>query len=213
MQRLKDEPYHATIEIVNEQCKGLGIIKEFGIKQCALVDVRNLPNGSTRHLIRFRSSEMHRIPESSPKMRVSRKSSKEMFLWFDTDGCDVCRTILATDSFLISGRKLEGSIITYSFVAPTPEAFKKVMTRLEKVGLKPKIVEAGKFQPKGGALTQKQERALWLALKMGYFDYPRKLHTTELSQRLGLGPSTLSETIRRGMRRLLENHFETQHQL
>ena len=207
---MQDEPYHATIEIVNTQCKGLGIIKELGIKQCALVDVRNLPNGLTRHLIRFPSSEMHRIPkDSTHKMTISRKSSKETFLWFDTHGCDVCRTILATDSFLISGRKLEGSMILYSFVAPTPWAFEKAVTKLEEGGLKPKIVEAGKFQSKLKTLTQKQERVLWLALKMGYFDYPRKVHTSELSQRLGISSSTLSETIRRGTRRLLEDHFQS----
>jgi hypothetical protein len=209
MQRLRDEPYNATLEIVNTQCKGLGIIKDLGIKQCALVDVRNLPTGLTRHLIRFPSSEMRRIPKGSPhEINVSHKGAKETFLWFDTDGCDVCRTILATNSFLVSGRKLEGSVIVYSFVAPTHEAFKKVLTKLEESGLKPKIVEAGMLQPKGKTLTQKQERVLWLALKMGYFDYPRKVYTSELSQRLGIGSSTLSETIRRGTRRLLEDHFE-----
>jgi len=210
MQRLRDEPYHATLEIVNTRCKGLGIIKDLGIKQCALVDVRNLPNGLTRHLIRSPSSEMRNIPKDSPhEINVSHKGDKETFLWFDTDGCDVCRTILATNSFLVSGRRLEGSMIVYSFVAPTPAAFKKVITKLEESGLKPKIVEAGKLHPKGKTLTEKQDRVLWLALKMGYFDYPRKVHTSELSQRLGIGSSTLSETIRRGTRRLLEDHFQS----
>jgi hypothetical protein len=195
---------------VNTRCKGLGIIKDLGIKQCALVDVRNLPNGLTRHLIRFPSSEIYRIPKDNPhEMNVSRKNDKETFLWFDTDGCDVCRNILATNSFLVSGRKLEGSMIVYSFVAPTSAAFKKVITKLEESGLKPKIVEAGKLQPKGKTLTEKQDRVLWLALKMGYFDYPRKVHTSDLSRRLGVGSSTLSETIRRGTRRLLEDHFES----
>jgi hypothetical protein len=153
---------------------------------------------------------MRNIPKGShQEINISHKGAKETFLWFDTDGCDVCRTILATNSFLVSGRKLEGSLITYSFVAPTPEAFKEILTKLEESGLQPKIVEAGKFQPEGKTLTRKQERVLWLALKMGYFDYPRKVHTSELSQRLGVGSSTLSETIRRGTRRLLENHFES----
>jgi len=109
----------------------------------------------------------------------------------------------------VSGRKLEGSVITYSFVAPTPEAFKEILTKLEESGLHPRIVEAGKFQPEGKTLTRKQERVLWLALKMGYFDYPRRVHTLELSQRLGIGSSTLSETIRRGTRRLLEDRLES----
>jgi hypothetical protein len=207
MQGLGKEPYHVTIEIVNRQCKGLGIIKDLGVKQCSLVDVRNLPTGLTRHLIKFPSSEMPRgIPHG---ITVSQRGDKETFLWFDTDGCDVCRTILATNSFLVSGRKLEGNMITYSFVAPTPEAFRMILSKLDEGGLTPKIVEAGSFQSEGKKLSRKQERVLWLALKMGYFDYPRKVHTSELSQRLGVGTSTLSETLRRGTRRLLEDHFKT----
>ena len=58
-------------------------------------------------------------------------------------------------------------------------------------------------------MTEKQERVLWLALKMGFFEFPRRITMLELSRRLGVGLSTLSEIIRRGIRRLLENHFET----
>jgi len=45
-------------------------------------------------------------------------------------------------------------------------------------------------------------------LKGGFFDYPRKIGMRELSAKLGIKPATLSETIRRGTRRLLEHHFE-----
>ncbi|MCK4634152.1 helix-turn-helix domain-containing protein, partial [Candidatus Bathyarchaeota archaeon] len=72
-----------------------------------------------------------------------------------------------------------------------------------------KILEVGKFQRRREILTEKQERALWLAFKMGFFKYPRNLTMQELSLRLGVSLSTLSETMRRGLRRLLEDHFET----
>lgn len=58
-------------------------------------------------------------------------------------------------------------------------------------------------------LTEKQERLLWLALKMGFLDYPRKINAVELSRRVGIRASTLSEITRRGIHRLLEQHFET----
>jgi predicted DNA binding protein len=50
---------------------------------------------------------------------------------------------------------------------------------------------------------------LRLAFKMGFFAYPRKIHMSELSRRLKIKSSTLSEISRRGIRRLLEHHFET----
>ena len=72
----------------------------------------------------------------------------------------------------------------------------------------PKILQVVKFKPKSRILTDKQERVLWLALKLGFFDYPRKINSIELSRRLGIAPSTLSEMTRRGMRKLLESYFE-----
>ncbi len=209
MQHFRDDPYHATIEVVNDQCKGLGIIKSLGIQQCKLLDVRSLPDGLTRHLISFPSSETYTIPqERRHEVMIRRKQGKETLLWFDTDGCGVCQTLLRTNSFLVSGRKFEGNTLVYSFVAPTLEAFQKALVQLEENGLNPKIIEAGTYRSKTKVLTEKQEKALWLGLKMGFFDYPRKVNTSELSQRLGIKPSTLSEILRRGMRRLLEYHYK-----
>jgi len=97
----------------------------------------------------------------------------------------------------------------YSFVAPNFEAFKSIVSTLEASGLKPKTLEVWKFRPRGKILTEKQERALWLGLKMGFFEFPRKITMLELSRVLGVKLSTLSEITRRGMRRLLKHHFET----
>jgi predicted DNA binding protein len=36
----------------------------------------------------------------------------------------------------------------------------------------------------GKVLTAKQEKVLWLAIKLGFFDVPRKIHTRELSKKL-----------------------------
>lgn len=66
----------------------------------------------------------------------------------------------------------------------------------------------GKFELKTAVLTEKQERIFWLALKGGFFDYPRKIGLRELAEKLGVQSSTLSEIMRRGTRRLLEHYFE-----
>jgi predicted DNA binding protein len=100
-------------------------------------------------------------------------------------------------------------IIVYSLVVPSFDAFREIISTVESKGLKPKILQLGKFKPEEKVLTRKQERALLLALKMGFFQVPRRITMRELSDKLEVGLSTLSEIIRRGMRRLLEDHFET----
>jgi predicted DNA binding protein len=205
-----DEPYHITLEIENRRCKGLKMLKDLGVQQYTLNDIRSLPEGSTRHLLRMPSKMIAEIPKDTfTKIRGSNKLEGKTSAWFDSDGCDVCKTILSQNSFLLSGRHVDGHTIIYSFVAPSFEAFQNIMSTLEAGGFEPKPLEVTKFKPKGKILTEKQERVLWLALKMGFFAFPRKINMLDLSRRLGVGLSTLSEIIRRGTRRLLENHFET----
>ncbi len=205
---LKDEPYHITIEIVNRNCKGLKMLRVLGVKKYALTDIRGLPGGLTRHLIKIPLDQINEINEGKfSKIRSSRKFGREAS--FDSDGCDVCNTIFTNNSFLISARHISDYTIVYNFVVPNFKAFKSIVSTLENSGLKPKILEVVRFKPKGKILTEKQERVLWLALKLGFFNYPRKVNTIELSRRLGIVPSTLSEITRRGIRRLLESHFKT----
>ena len=52
-------------------------------------------------------------------------------------------------------------------------------------------------------LTEKQQEAISLAFRFGYFDTPRKISADELAQKLGLSSSTLAVHLRRAERRLL----------
>ena len=81
---------------------------------------------------------------------------------------------------------------------------------METNGLKVNILKMGKFESQDGILTEKQERLFWLALKEGFFDYPRKIDSVELAVKLGISTSTLSEIMRLGIRRLLESHFKNE---
>lgn len=198
-----NELYHVSIEIINKKCKGLSMLESLGVGKYQLSDVRSLSDGSTRHLIKIPKEQVNMIPKDK-FARIS--SSGET--WFDSDGCDVCNSILYEKSFLISTRHVSGYTMIYNFVVPDYKAFQNVMSKLEDHGLSPKILEMTKFKPKMKVLTEKQERILWLASKLGFFEYPRKINSIELSKRLGIAPSTLSEITRRGMRRLLKHFFK-----
>ena len=52
-------------------------------------------------------------------------------------------------------------------------------------------------------LTGKQQEAISLAFRLGYFDTPRKVSAAELADKLGLASSTLAVHLRRAERRLL----------
>ncbi|MEM2997371.1 MAG: helix-turn-helix domain-containing protein [Thermoproteota archaeon] len=204
---LEQEMYHVTIEVENSECRGLELMSKLGINDCKLIDVRRLPEGSVRHLVRFPVSELRKT--SGENLRILKSSKSSVLASFKTEGCKVCNTMLSQGAFLISGKHLGEYRMVYEFIAPGYEVFKQIVTTLESLGFKPRILGLTKHEHKEGVLTEKQENVLWLSLKMGYFDTPRKIGTRELAKTLGIVPSTFSEITRSGIRKLLEKYFES----
>jgi predicted DNA binding protein len=207
MEYLEYEPYHVVIEVANEKCRVLEILRSVGVERFRLIDIRSFEGGITKHLVRLSREDAEKLP----KFSISRagKLGEDAVVWVESEGCGVCHAILSHGAFLVSGLSTGDSNIVYSFIAPSFTAVKGIISALEASNLKPKILRVVRYRPRGGGLTEKQEKILWLALKMGFFDYPRKINTIELSRKLGIKSSTLSEIIRRGIRRLLERYFES----
>ncbi|HUU87176.1 MAG TPA: hypothetical protein VMX17_05410, partial [Candidatus Glassbacteria bacterium] len=119
-----------------------------------VTDIRASNTGSIKHLIELSSDQVKKIHENekvvAPKSKIKGKQS----LWFESKGCEVCETILSCGAFLISGKSIETHAIMYSFIVPTFEAYRKIITALEKTGHKVKILKKGSFEPKTGILTE-----------------------------------------------------------
>jgi predicted DNA binding protein len=183
----------------------VGKLASLGFKHLKVVDVRSSSSGSVRHLMDVGEDQARKVPkELTAKGHVEGKSS----VWLESEGCEVCNTILAHDAFLVSGKSMQDNIITYSFMVPTFEAYKGIISDLENTGHQVNVRKIGKFEQQIGVLTENQERIFWLALKSGFFDYPRQIGMAELAAKLGISTATLSEIMRRGTRRLLEHYFK-----
>jgi len=213
---MKDQwrrPYHVVLEVENKQCAIVKRLSPLGLRHLKVMDIRSSNPQSVKHLVELDPVEVKQIKNPPAELRVITAESGgegKSSVWLESEGCGVCHTILSCDAFLISGKSLEGCSIMYSFMVPSFEAFQKIVSSMKEAGLKVNVVKMGKFEPQAGVLTEKQERIFWLALKGGFFDYPRKIDTVELAEKLGISPSTLSEITRRGMRRLLESYFKNE---
>ena len=197
------------MEVDNKQCKMLKKFDSLGLKNLKVVDLRSSSKGVVKHLIELGPGQSKRIPpDFKTSARTNGPSQGKQATWFESEGCEVCNTILSHDAFLVAGKSMEQNKIMYSFMVPTFEAYSTAVNALEKAGHNVNVLKMGRFEPKTGVLTENQERVFWLALKGGFFDYPRKIGVVELSKKLGVKPSTLSETLRRGTRRLLEHYFK-----
>jgi len=205
------KPYHVVLEVENRDCAIVKRCASMGLTHFKVVDVRSSSRGSVKHLVELDSTEAKQVRNSSVDLKtVASKSENKASIWLESEGCGVCNAILSSEAFLVSGKSMENFTIMYSFLVPSFDSYKKIISTLEAMGLKVKILKMGRFESHVGILTEKQERIFWLALKGGFFDYPRKIDTVALAKKLGISPSTLSEITRRGTRRLLEHYFREQ---
>lgn len=211
MKDLWRNPFHVVLEVENQKCKIVQKCASLGLKLFKVVDVRSSTRNSVKHLVELDPVEVKRLTNPPAELRdhMSRgKRGDKASVWLESEGCKVCNTILSFDAFLVSGKSGENSTIKYNFMVPGFEAYRNIVSTLEDAGFRVTVLRMQKFEPQKKFLTFKQEKIFWLALKGGFFEYPRKINMVELAAKLGISPSTLSEIIRRGMRRLLEYHFE-----
>jgi predicted DNA binding protein len=203
-----NQPHHVAIEVDNPECRIQTMMKPLKIEQFNIADIRGSSTGSIRHLVELAPDKIKKVPKRM-LIRTLRgfRSAGRSALWIESEGCAVCNTIISHGAFLISGRSTIGSNMTYSFLAPNFDTYKGIISTLEKSKFKVRILKVGKTESRTEVLTEKQHRTLWIALQTGYFDYPKRINSAELSSRLGISPATLTETVRRGMRRLLENYY------
>jgi len=73
-------------------------------------------------------------------------------------------------------------------------------------GPRPRLARAGAYRRAWG-LTERQERALRTAFRIGYFEYPRRASLATLASRLGVSRSTALELLRKGTTKLAAQRF------
>jgi predicted DNA binding protein len=205
-----NQPYQVTIEVENDECRVRNMMRPLEIEQFDIADIRGSSTGSVRHLVELAAEQAKKVPKNVLMKTLGGVSHvRKSASWIESEGCTVCNTIISHGAFLISGRSTKGSIIAYSFLTPDFDAYRAIISTLEKRKFKVRLLKVGKVESRTEILTEKQHRILWIALQAGYFDYPKKIDSAELSGRLGISPATLTEITRRGIRRLLGSYFKS----
>jgi predicted DNA binding protein len=95
----------------------------------------------------------------------------------------------------------------WRFVARRTSDLRQIMTKLGREGIQARIEDVSPLDQKA-TLTGRQKEIMGIAMARGYFDFPRKISLTGLSQLVGVKPSTLSEILRSAERRIMQNAVE-----
>lgn len=122
--------------------------------------------------------------------------------------CIVCSLILQSQNgYFIGPATTENDCqLTYKLFM-NGEGIPNFLQSLHDKGVVYRIAEIAKMSTKR-ALTSKQEKVLKSALELGYYEYPKRISTEDLSKAVGLAPSTISEILRRAEKRIISGYFD-----
>jgi len=95
----------------------------------------------------------------------------------------------------------------WRFIARRTSDLRQIMTNLGREGIQARIEDVSPLDQKA-TLTARQKEIMATAMARGYFDFPRKISLTGLSQLVGVKPSTLSEILRSAERRIMLNAID-----
>ncbi|MDG6983627.1 MAG: helix-turn-helix domain-containing protein [Nitrososphaerota archaeon] len=93
---------------------------------------------------------------------------------------------------------------SWRFIARRTSDFRQILAHLEKEGIETRIEDVAPLERRP-TLTGRQKQIMATAVASGYFEFPRKISLTGLSQLVGVKPSTLSEILRSAERRIMAN--------
>jgi predicted DNA binding protein len=121
------------------------------------------------------------------------------------DRPSVCRA--SSDSAIICldcPLNAEGQPASWRFIVRRTNDLRQILSKLSQDGVETRIEDVSPLDQKT-TLTGRQKEIIATAVAQGYFEFPRKISLTNLSQLVGVKPSTLSEILRSAERRIMEN--------
>jgi len=128
-----------------------------------------------------------------------------------TSRCDICRILTDSDVFLISAETKSGGKVEWTLVLSEKEVLKGIFDHLKSKSVEAELIKLTKIDDKE-SLTERQDKITHVAFERGYFDYPKRISLRELARMFEVSPSTLSEILRKGQRKIVLDYFKKQRQ-
>lgn len=119
--------------------------------------------------------------------------------------CNSCRVLLASKCFVASASSTDGTL-QWTVRFSERRELSKLMAALRKANADAEIVRITPVRS-DSSLTMRQAEVLALAWQMGYFEFPKRSGVEDVAKRLGLAKSTVSETLHRAERKVLESYL------
>ena len=146
------------------------------------------------------------VNESAIVQLLENEKNESKVYFLRTNPNALASNVFATGSYFSLPVEIKDGRIKASFLG-TAQQIKQLLQLLRKSGFQFKIVSISdaKFSPNSplGFLTEKQQKVLITAYRLGYYDIPKKTNTNEIAEKLHIRGSTAVRHREKAERKLL----------
>jgi predicted DNA binding protein len=126
-----------------------------------------------------------------------------------TNICIGCCTLSSTTTFVVGVHLDEEGRVVQRLISTDKEDIRQLITKMEGKGHTVTLMRLTTLEG-DELLTSRQEDLLQIAYERGYFDYPKRISLRDLAGMFGVSISTLSEMLRKGQRKIMDEYFSGQ---
>ncbi|MDR3282279.1 MAG: helix-turn-helix domain-containing protein [Candidatus Methanoplasma sp.] len=168
---------------------------------CAMIRITD-PKG----VLSDEVAESSTYSNSKGECAIDRISPHQLVAMVMNNNCRVSRILSESGCLITSAVMEDGGNICWTMASPGAAYTRNLLHRLAEIGIAVKRKSTMNADV-STLLSDKQEEAVLTAFANGYYDIPRKMNMTELSEIMECSKSTLDVTLRNAERKIICRHF------
>ncbi len=195
------ETVEATIEIERDDC----VVTNLVFAKLKGASVNRLVIGGEKSLHKVKSDSILDVITELRQVSESVKRVGSDSLWVEGKSCSACRFFSASNVPVVGSRTIDERHIAFRILIQSRKSLELLVKQMASAGLNPRItdIRTGRSQ----SLTEREMEVLLFAFNHGYFESNRQSSLTELAEKLNVSTSSLSDVMRRALRKTVEDYL------
>ncbi len=196
-------PLEIVIQVQRDDCKIVdAIMKMTGVKSVSRLKIE--PDETLHSFEKENFSERDMLILKKLSISVAKMGQKK--IWVYGKSCSACRVMALSEAVILSSTSVDTYRINYRVLVENRGAMRRLMKKLEEADLKPMIIEGP--EEKKIEISEREFSILKMCYELGYFENERRASLTEIAKIMGISTSSLSETLRRAMKKLVKDYLK-----
>lgn len=195
----------AVIEVERRDCE----VANFFVPNIAEFTLERVSPGETQsnHLLSVRHLDKNKMRSIKEAIPLTTRIGRDR-IWCRSTACSACRLIASMDLLIIRSQFHSKKAIEYTILCSSSRAAESIVEVLKNDGMLATLLSVDEISYPL-SLTAREIEILLIAHERGLFDDKRRTTVRQLSKELSISATSLSNIIRRSVRKIVELQLES----